>query len=95
MRAASRRGIRVWVVDLVAGGLAGLGVAWIVAVNLVITSVPEGGYEAGLGDVFGHSVVLGIVVIGVVVFGPVVGVTYLRRRRRHRDRAAVDAGMGG
>jgi len=79
----------------VTGGLAGAVVAGIVAVNLVIYLGVEGGYEAGLGDVFGHSVVLGIVVISVLVAGPVLGVTYLRRRRRHRDVAAVDAGMGG
>lgn len=69
-------------------------VAGIMAVNLIIYLGVESGYEAGLGDVFGHSVVLGIVAISVLVSGPVLGVTYLGRRGRHRDRAAVDAGMG-
>lgn len=83
----SRSDFRGWFVDLVVGGLGGLVIAWIVAVNLVIYLGVEGGYQAGLGDVFGHSVVLGIVVIGIVVAGPALGVTYMKRQRRQRDAA--------
>lgn len=89
----SQLDIRAW--TSVIGGLAGAVVAGIMAANLVIYLGVEGGYEAGLGDVFGHSVVLGIVAISVLVSGPVLGVTYLGRRGRHRDRTAVDGGMGG
>lgn len=93
MSSVSRGGFRGWFVDLAVGGLGGLVIAWIVAVNLVIYLGVEGGYQAGLGDVFGHSVMLGVVVIGVVVAGPVLGVMYMRRQRRQRD--AVDAGRPG
>lgn len=89
----SQGGFRGWFVDLVVGGLAGLVIAWIVAVNLVIYLGVEGGYQAGPGDVFGHSVVLGIVVIGLVAAGLVLGVMYMRRQRQQRD--VVDAGMSG
>lgn len=86
----SRGDFRGWFVDLVVGGLGGLVIAGIVAVNLVIYLGVEDGYQAGLGDVFAHSVVLGILVVGVVVAGPALGVTYMRRQRRQRDAAAVD-----
>lgn len=85
-----RGGLRGWFVDLVVGGLGGLVIAGIVAVNLVIYLGVEGGYQAGLGDVFGHSVVLGTLVIGVVVGGPVLGVTYMRRQRQQRDASVGD-----
>ncbi len=84
---------RGWSVDLVVGGLGGLVIAWIVAVNLVIYLGVDSGYQAGLGDVFGHSVVLGIIVIVVVVAGPVLGVIYMRKQRRQRDAASADAGQ--
>lgn len=79
--------------DLVLGGLGGLVVAWIVAVNLVIYLGVEGGYQAGPGDVFEHSLMLGIVVVAIVVAGPVLAVTYMRRQRRQRN--AVGAGIPG
>ncbi|MFP3883018.1 MAG: hypothetical protein ACLFRT_08445 [Actinomycetota bacterium] len=82
-----------WFVDLVAGGLGGLVIAWIVAVNLVIYLGVEGGYQAGPGDVFEHSWILGTVVVAILAAGPVLAVTYMRRQRRQRN--AVGAGLPG
>lgn len=89
----SQSHFRGWLVDLVVGGLGGLVVAWIVAVNLVIYLGVESGYQAGPGDVFKHSWILGIVVVAVLVAGPVLAVTYMRRQRRQRN--AVGAGLPG
>lgn len=44
----SRGGFRGWFVDLAVGGLGGLVIAWIVAVNLVIYLGVEGGIRLGL-----------------------------------------------
>ena len=84
--------IRGWAVDLLAGGLAGLAVAWIVAVNIVIFSGVDRGYQSSVDEVFRHSTLLGVTVVGLIVLGPVCGVSLLRRRRRRRDRP--DAGVG-
>lgn len=89
----SQGDFRGWLVDLVVGVLGGLVVAWIVAVNLVIYLGVQGGYQAGPGDVFGRSVVLGIVVTAVIAAGPALGVMYMRRQRRQRN--AVGAGLPG
>lgn len=86
---------REWLVDLGVGGLGGLLVAWIVAVNLVIYLGVEGGYQAGPGDVFEHSWVLGIIVVAIVLAGPALGVTYMRRQRRQRDAAGDKARLPG
>lgn len=91
----SQSHFRGWFVDLAAGGLGGLVIAWIVAVNLVIYLGVEGGYRAGPGDVFGHSAVLGIVVVAIVLAGPALGVTYMRRQRRQRDAAGERARLPG
>lgn len=85
----SQGDFRGWLVDLVVGGLGGLVVAWIVAVNLVIYLGVEGGYQAGPGDVFEHSWILGIVVVAIVVAGPVLAVIYMRRQRRQRNAGAA------
>lgn len=95
MSAVSQSSLRGWLVDMVVGGLGGLVVAWIVAVNLVIYLGVEGGYQAGPGDVFEHSWTLGIVVVAVLVAGPVLAVTYMRRQRRQRDAAGEKAGLPG
>lgn len=86
---------RGWLVDLVVGGLGGLVIAWVVAVNLVIYLGVEGGYQAGPGDVFEHSWILGIVVVAVLSAGPVLAVSYMRRQRRQRDAAGGKAGLPG
>ncbi len=60
----------------------------IVAVNLVIFSGIDAGYEAGLGDVIEYNRFLGVVVIGVLATGPVLGVVVARRMRRTRERGS-------
>jgi hypothetical protein len=82
----SRGKARGWLFDLIAGGGLGGLLALIVAVNVVIYSGVEGGYEAGLQEVFEHSVLTGLVVVAVVVTCPVLGVLVARRRRRDRAR---------
>jgi hypothetical protein len=76
---------RSWVIDVLTGGLVGGALGWVVAVNLVIYMGVASGYEAGIGEVFAHSVILGVVVVGLLAAGPIVGVV-LARRRRHRLR---------
>ena len=73
-----------WGVDLAVGGFCGLIAGAVVAVNLVIFLGVEGGYEASLGDVFAHSLLIGILVVAVLGAGPVAGVSYARWRRRLR-----------
>lgn len=77
--------IKAWVADVVVGGLTGLVIGAIVAVNVVIASGVEGGYEASIGDVFDHSPVMGVIVIAIVLAGPAAGVTVARRIRRRRE----------
>jgi len=72
------------VARMVFGGLIGVVVSAIVAVNLVIFLGVPGGYEAGLGDVFRHSPLLGALVVAVLVAGPVLGILAGRRSGRIR-----------
>lgn len=57
-----------------AGGLAGA----VVALNVMILSGVEQGYEAGLAGVFDRSVLAGTLAVGALVSGPVVGVLVSR-----------------
>lgn len=75
---------RSWILDVVVGGLVGLVIAAIVAVNLVITAGPDQGYESSLGDVFDHSLVLGFLTLAVLIAGPIIGVVVARRVRSRR-----------
>jgi NADH:ubiquinone oxidoreductase subunit 6 (subunit J) len=78
--ARSRR-VRGWIVDLVVGGLVGGVVGAVAAVNVVIVSGAERGYESSLGEVFRHNVFAGLVTVAVLVAGLVGGVVVARRRR--------------
>lgn len=78
------------VVDVVVGGVAGLILGGLVAVNLVIYSGVERGYEANLGEVFDRSVILGSIVVLVLVAGPVGGVVAARARRARGGRRQTD-----
>lgn len=70
--------------DVFAGGVIGEIAAVITTWNLAILIGVEGGYEAGIGDVFGHSTLAGILVIAIWIAGPIVGVVLARRVRRNR-----------
>lgn len=62
--------LRGWVVDLLVGAGIGAVVGAIVSVNVVIYIGVEGGYEAGIGDIFRHGVWAGIVVVVILAAGP-------------------------
>lgn len=70
-----------WLVVLLGGAVGGL-IGLIAAVNLVIYSGVEGGYEANLGDVFAHSALVGVAVVALPVGGMVAGVIVALRRRQ-------------
>lgn len=76
--------LRGWFVDLAAGGLVGAVIGGIVAVNLTIYLGVEDGYQAGIGDIFQHSLLAGILVVGVLIAAPGLGVAYARRQRAAR-----------
>lgn len=57
----------------------GFVVAAIVAVNVVIASGVDRGYEASLGEVFEENPVAGVITVAVLVAGPVVGVWTAKR----------------
>ena len=75
---------RNWLIDLVAGGLVGAVVGAIVAVNVVIYSGIDQGYEASIADVFRQNVIVGVVTALVLLAGPIVGVVTARKMRRRR-----------
>lgn len=68
------------IVGLVVGGL----VAAVVAVNVVIFSGIDEGYEASPTDVFEQNALVGALVVVVLVAGPVLGVLAVRGLRRPR-----------
>lgn len=75
---------RDWLVDTVVGGAVGAVVGGVVAVNLVIFSGLDRGYESGLRDIFDRSILLGLVVMAVLVAGPVLGLLVARKQRAKR-----------
>lgn len=65
------------------GALFGVVIGAIVALNLLIFSGIEGGYEASLSDAFDQRPWVAITMVVVLVAGPVIGaVAALRLRRR-------------
>jgi multisubunit Na+/H+ antiporter MnhB subunit len=80
--------VRGWLVDLAVGGLVGGLVGAVAAVNFVIYTGIEQGYEASLVEVFQHSLIAGIVTVMILVAGPVLGVLTARRLRRRRAQSS-------
>jgi uncharacterized membrane protein YesL len=76
-----------WLADTLVGGIVGGVAGAIVAVNFVIFSGIEGGYEANIAEVFRQNVVAGIVTVTILCAGPVLGVVGARRLRRNRARS--------
>jgi hypothetical protein len=70
--------------DIFLGVILGGVIGAIVAVNFVIYTGVEGGYEASIGDVFDHNLFLGLVTVAIWIGGPILGVVVARRRRRRR-----------
>lgn len=76
--------VKAWLLDLAAGGMVGGAVSAVVAVNVVIYSGIEQGYEASLVEVFQYNPIVGVVTVAILVSGPVLGVMAARRLRRNR-----------
>jgi len=76
--------VKGWLRDVVVGGLIGGLLGSIVAVNFVILTGIDQGYEASLGEVFRYSPIAGIVTVAILVAGPVLGVVGARRLRSRR-----------
>jgi predicted membrane protein len=73
-----------WVNDTLIGGLGGGVIGAIVAVNIVIYSGFERGYESTIPEVFRESGLIGSLVVAILVAGPLVGVWIARRVRHQR-----------
>ncbi len=73
-----------WLADILIGGISGGLVGAVVAVNVVIYSGTERGYETTIPELFRESVLFGLFVVAILVAGPVVGVWIARRLRRQR-----------
>ena len=77
-------------IDIIVGGIFGGIVGAIAAVNVVIYSGIDDGYEATLGEVFDQYPVVGVIAVGLILLGPAVGIAvarYLRDRRATRRSA--------
>jgi len=79
--------IRGWIRDAVIGGILGGIIGAVAAVNVVIFSGIEQGYEATLGEVFGRSIWLGVIVVSILISGPLTGIAVLRKRRTSNRRS--------
>ncbi len=55
------------------GIVVGAAIGGVIAVNLVIFSGIDSGYESSIGDVFAHSPVTGLIAVAVLTSGPIVG----------------------
>jgi hypothetical protein len=73
-------------VDVLVGGILGAVVGAIVAVNVVIYSGVDQGYETSPGDLFAQRPVAGVMAVVALVAGPPVGMYLARRLRRRRER---------
>ena len=56
-----------------AGAIIGTAVGAVIAVNLVIFSGIDSGYESSITDVFAYNDFVGIIVVAVLAAGPIVG----------------------
>jgi uncharacterized membrane protein len=79
------RSWQAWLVDVVVGGILGGVVGGVVALNLMILSGIDSGYEASIAEVFDHQPIFGVLVVAALVAGPVLGVVIARRRRQRRQ----------
>jgi hypothetical protein len=76
---------RQWLIDIVAGGVIGEFVGAIVAWNIAIYLGVPGGYDAGVGDVFAHSPLVGVLWLAALITGPVFGVVVARHQRHKKE----------
>lgn len=73
-----------WVVDVTLGSVAGFIVGAILAVNIVIFSGVDDGYQASVRQVFSQKPLAGVLAGLVLILLPLVAVIGLRRVRRSR-----------
>jgi hypothetical protein len=73
--------------DLIIGGVVGGLLGGIAAVNLVIFSGIEPGYEATIPEIFAQNTLVGVLTLVLLGGGPVGGVVFARRSRRRRRSA--------
>jgi hypothetical protein len=66
---------------VVGGAVLGAFIGFIVALNVVIFSGAERGYETSLSEVFDQSLVLGGLVVMILLAGPIVGAVIAWRGR--------------
>lgn len=78
-----------WMIDLLMGGLGGGLAGAIVAVNIVIFSGIDDGYESSFGDVMDFNRFLGLTVLAVLLAAPISAISILRRLRRNRTRPCI------
>lgn len=71
-----------WLVDCLVGGTMGLVLAGIIAVNLVIFSGIDTGYESNISEVFDYNPMVAVAVVAILVIGPALGIFLARARRR-------------
>jgi len=70
---------QVWI-DIFVGGVVGA----IAAVNVVICSGIDDGYEATLGEVFDQSPAVRVVAVALALLGPLAGIVVARCHRNRR-----------
>jgi divalent metal cation (Fe/Co/Zn/Cd) transporter len=70
-----------WTRYIVGAGVGGV-VGAVAAVNVMIYSGVEGGYEAGLNALFEHDVGAGLTAVALLMAGPLIGVAMVRWIRR-------------
>lgn len=70
-----------WIVDSLIGTVWGAVLGAVLAVNVVIFSGVDRGYQASISEVFDHNQVVGIVTVAILAAGPVLGVVTMRRLR--------------
>lgn len=70
-----------WLVDFLVGTAWGAALGAILAVNVVIFSGVDRGYQASISEVFDHNPVVGFLTVAILAAGPVLGVVTMRRLR--------------
>lgn len=86
-RDRTRSPVGVRAIALLIGAALGAVIGAIIAVNLLIFSGIEGGYEASLSDAFDQRPWVAITIVVVLTAAPAVGaVAALRLRRRYHAR---------
>ncbi len=67
---------------VITGALVGAVAGAVVAVNIVIFSGIERGYETPLPQIFEENAVVGVITVLVLLAGPLIGATWVLRRGR-------------